>query len=305
MVGVRLISLYERLIGVLAGADRGHGTVLDRDHGGRVKLLYELQRGVGVIDVVVGRRPSRKLTGTGERALLQEGFMIHAGALVRVFAVAHIVRLFIRHRVHLGEGNGDLVRKVLRHERIVTCRVGERLVHEVAALVLGDGARRKVAENAVIVIGIADDDGMQIILGRSIQERHAVAVDVRGRFPEGNACFHILHEGIEIDDDELDGIDLLVVKFGELLLGQFVGDDARIDGGMQRTHLAAQRLGIARQLMRGDGLDARFGQRLARPLRRDDLIAVFDEVLAELNDTFLVVHTHIRSFLAVHDLILS
>ena len=115
----------------------------------------------------------------------------------------------------------------------------------------------------------------------------------------------IWEEGIAVDDDELDGIDIFVAELGKLFFGELVRDDARIDGGMQRAELAAQRLGIPRELMRGDGFDARLRQDLARPFGGDDLVAVLDEILAELCDALLVVNTYIRSLLAVHIVILS
>ena len=67
----------------------------------------------------------------------------------------------------------------------------------------------------------------------------------------------VCDEGVEVDDDEVDGRDALSLQLGDVLRQVAAGEDAGVDGGMERLDAAVEDLGEAGEL--GDGLDGDAG----------------------------------------------
>ena len=223
---------------------------------------------------------------------------------MRVFPIEHILRLFVRDSERLGERDLQTIGKILRYKCIIGRRIGKRLIHEIFALILSDHARRKIAQNAVIVVWIADSDGMHEVARRRIQQSNAAHVDVSSSLLKGNPCLHVLAERIEIDNNELNGEHLCLgaAEFLELRGRKLVCNDSGIDGGMHGADLSAEWFGIPRELVRRERCNPRITEYFASSFRRNDLVAVFHKILAEFDNAVFVVDAYIRSFLFFHNL---
>ena len=99
-----------------------------------------------------------------------------------------------------------------------------------------------------------DGDGF-VIFRRRPQQRHPADVDLLDGLGQGDASLgHRLLKGIEIDDDQINGDKLMRLQFG--LMGRRPpGQDAAVDGGMERFDPAIQNFGKACQ-----GFDGDYGQ---------------------------------------------
>ena len=97
--------------------------------------------------------------------------------------------------------------------------------------------------------GLDDDGDGGVVLGRRADHRGAADVDlldhVVGRSPRG----HSRGERIQVNDDEVEGLDAQVRELVAVRLEAPVGKDARVNAWVQRLDPAVEALGEARQVL--------------------------------------------------------
>ena len=259
-VGVRVVVVAHGLAVELSGVRHSSGDAGRRvDGGGLGGVLAVAQRGealVGGADVLGQRR--------------------RRGLSVRVLSGGGAVGLDL-----LGEPGGD--------GGVVGGGVGEGLGGELAALgereaAVGDG----VGDGAVLG-GVGDDGDRRVVLRGGADHGGAADVDLLDAGVEAGAGGDRVGEGVEVDDDEVDGRDLELGELGHVLVLAAVGEDAGVDAGVEGLDAALEALGEA-----GDVLDAGDGQagggdRLGGRAGGDDLDAGVDEGAGEVGEAGLVV----------------
>src|SRR5690606_37958448 len=150
--------------------------VLD-DHAGRLdEALHAFQRGVGVGNVVVGQLLALQLHGGGHAGLALLRLDVEGSDLVRVLAVAHVLRLDelavegTRDRAAAfgGHGLGGLVdgAQVVGDHTVVGGGVLEGLEGQVEALGIGQAGGLEGLQHARIVAGVDHDGDVLVVLGR-------------------------------------------------------------------------------------------------------------------------------------------
>ena len=179
VAGERLAPGVEQ---VVARGDAARVGVLDDDDGRRsvAKLGGQLERGVGVVQIVVAELLALDLFGLGDAARRRADRNIERGLLVRVLAVAQ------RHLQCAGAGPGRrealaLVgeSEPLRDGRIISCGQRERLRRELLAeLERRAAARVELFDERGIVRGVGDNGDMGVVLGRRADHRRAADVDI-------------------------------------------------------------------------------------------------------------------------------
>ena len=93
--------------------------MLARHHAGLVKFLHELQRTVCVVDIVIGKLLSPQLFGLGKRTRADKLLRVIGRALMRIFAVTHILRFFISKGNAVGETDIQLFREVIGDHAVI------------------------------------------------------------------------------------------------------------------------------------------------------------------------------------------
>ena len=129
-----------------------------------------------------------------------------------------------------------------------------------------------------------------MVLGRGAHERGATNVDLLDHVGWGCAGSDGLDERVQVGDDEFEGRD---AEVGELALVRFepeVGEEARVDCGMQGANPSVEGLGEP-----GDGGDVGDGEpgipnRLSGGAGRHDLDTGVDEGTGEIGQPGLVAH---------------
>ena len=95
---------------------------------------------------------------------------------------------------------------------------------------------------------------MREVLRRAAQHRRAADVDHLDGLRLGDALLsRDLLEGIEVDADEVERLDVLLLERCEIVVAVAAREDRRVDARMQRLHAAAEHLGRVGQRL--DALD--------------------------------------------------
>ena len=189
--------------------------VLDHD-GARVlavepaELLDDVERGGGVVDVVVAERPAVDLLGVDDGRPGRRRVAVQGRLLVRVLAVAQRVDLGVPEAEHLAERGTGAAREEARDGGVILRGAGVRGRREVRA----QRPRRRVVvgvhlgDHLVVPARAGDDGDPLVVLGRGAQHRGAADVHVLDRVGEshiriGDGAF----ERIEVDADQVDRVD--------------------------------------------------------------------------------------------------
>jgi hypothetical protein len=157
----------------------------------------------------------------------------------------------------LDEGQQEALREGLaigepgRNRGLVDRRGGERFRGENAARRQRDlAALGELLEDDVVLHRRGDRHDVHEVLGRRAKHRGASDVDHLDRvlltrvLPPGD-----LVEGIEVDADEVDRLDVMLGQRLHVVLLVAPRQDARVHAGVKGLHPAAEQLGRLRQLV--------------------------------------------------------
>src|SRR6266404_1225707 len=199
-------------------------------------------------------------------------------ALVRIFAVGQVEHLLERQHERLWERL--TVSEPRRDRRLVCGGRRERLGGELSLRVereLALGAQ--LVEDEAVALRPADGSTVGEILRCTAQHRWAADVDHLDGLRFGDALLRgDLLERIEIDADEIEGLDLVLFERREIVVTVAAREDPSVDARVQRLDAAAEHLG-------------RFGDRFDTPDGQTELFevgggaAARDELPAELGET--------------------
>ncbi len=164
-----------------------------------------------------------------------ERVVVERGALVRVLAVAQVGELGRRNGVEVGE---RLVPGLLgepgRDGRVVGRQVREGLGGEAEPLLGGGAARVRGGADPLVVGRVDHDRDVGVVLGGAADHRGPADVDLLDDVVEAGAGGDGLGEGVEVPDEQVEGLD---VELGELLavraladVGEEPGVDLRVEG---------------------------------------------------------------------------
>ncbi len=99
---------------------------------------------------------------------------------------------------------------------------------------------------------------------------------------------HRLDEGVEVDDDEVDGRDALALQLLAVRGEVAAGEDAAVDDGVQGLDAAVEDLGEAGEVGDGLGGDAGGVEGVVGAAGAVDLDAEVDEAAGEVDESGLV-----------------
>ena len=225
------------------------------DHaGGRFKALDAFPRRVGVGDVVVAQFLALQLLGGHQRAGRGVQVAVERGDLVRILAVAQVLQL---DEAAVGL-TGELAQ--LGHARAFFELDAGEVVAD-GAVVLADAVERGDRQGeAGLVTELAT--GLEFVdhgrvLGRIGQHRHvfpilrrtahhgrAADVDVLdGVFQRAAGLGHRGFKRVEIDDEQVDGVDAVGFQRGHVLRQVAARQQAAVHLGVQRFHAAIEHFG--------------------------------------------------------------
>ena len=234
-----------------AFAVQGHGHaarvgVLD-DHAGRLdEALHAFQCGVGVGHVVERQLLALQLHGGGHARLI--GMLdIERGLLVRVLAVAHVLRFDElggegareQAAVFGGQGVAALVdgAQVVGDHAVIGRGVLEGLEGQVEALRVAQAADFQGVDDRGIVAGI-DHDGHVFVVFRS-RTHHGWATDIDVLDGVGEVTTRLGHgggEGVQVDCHQVDRLDAVLVH--HRAVEGATTEDAAVDLRVQGFHPA-------------------------------------------------------------------
>ena len=153
-------------------------------------------------------------------------------------------------------GNASPRREPGRNRRVVGGRRGERLRGEPPPRLGRKASRAQLGEHLRVALRPADGRDPREVLRCGPEQRRPADVDhldhvgLGGAFARGG-----LGEGIEVDDDEVEGLDPVRLEVGEVAGHVPAGQDAAVHRGVQRDHAVTEHLGEA-----GQALHPRHGQ---------------------------------------------
>ena len=226
---------------------------------------------------------------------------VERGRLVRVLAVGEVELLVEREHGCLGEAGGVPVGEPRRDRGVVGGARLEGTRREAPSRLGRDLAGTPELGQDVLVVGRAADGGdVREVLRRGPQHRRPADVDQLDGVLLGDALARdAVLERIEVDADDVEGLEL-VLRERRSVLGQVApGEDGRMDAGVKRLDPAAEHLGEP-----GHVLDARDGEPLVleeprRAAARDQLEAELGQSLREGAEPGLVVDGEERPHAAV------
>ena len=121
--GIGFISLDIRFVNGFARTHTARICVLASHHAGFIELFYKLQRPVCIVDIIIGQFLTPKLFCLRKRACADKFFAVIACALMGIFAIAHILRLFVCERNTVRETDIELLSQIIRNHAIVYGRM--------------------------------------------------------------------------------------------------------------------------------------------------------------------------------------
>ena len=252
------------------------------------------------IDVVVVRHLlAVQLLGLRE-TVRAEPVGVQGGALVRVLSVAEdggavpggadprreaaSVRVRRDHASHPG-----------RHGHVVGAGVHEGVRRQALPLLQGEAARTHGVEHLRVAGGRHDNGHTRVVLRCRPHHGRPTDVDLLDALVRRRAGRHGLGERVEVDDDQVEGLD---AKVGQLLLVVGlapVGKNARVHARVQRLDSAVQALGEAGEVLHLRHRHSGIGDPGRRRARRHQADPCLVQPLRELDQAGLVVDAHERS----------
>ena len=263
-------GLVVRLLDRLCDPHAARVRVLDDHARGAVELEREQTRRREVVQVVERERLAVELLDAREQVRASAPLGVVGGALVRILAVGEVVGP-VEHR-HDRLGEQHLAGKPACDRAVVGRGRRER-----ARCELPPGLERHIAlpepvQDALVVVRAADGDHVGMVLRRGAQERRAADVDLLDHLVPGDVeAGHGLLERIEVHADEIDRLNAVGGEIGDVLGNVAPGEDAAVDGRVQRDHPVAEHFGEARHVLEGGDGDALVREQLGRAAAREQL----------------------------------
>ncbi len=277
--------------------------VLDDDAGRLDEALHALQRRVGIGDVVEGQLLALQLTGRGNAGFIG-GFDVERGDLMRILAVAHVLRFdelcgegaWQQAAAFGGKGFGGLVdgAQVVGDHAVVGRGVFEGLERQIEALGIGQAAALQVLDDVGVVIGIDHDGDVLVVLRRAADHGRPANIDVLDGVRQGaSGLGDRSGEGVEVDCDQIDRVDAVLCH--DRAVDIATAENAAVDLRMQGLYPAVHHFreaGVVGHFYRGDVVLA---QQLEGAAGGKNLDAEGDEFAGEVNDAGLVGHADQRA----------
>ena len=237
------------------------------------KVADDVERGVGILDVVVRHLLTLDLPGEGQgvRFLFLRG--VENGLLVRILAVAQrLLQVVFEEQLLRQAGLRPHVtsdhRVVLRRMRIGLGREFQSCLERRVA------GMADLVDHAAVVGGVADHSDVAPVLGGAAQHRRAADVDVLdgvfhryARLGDGSG------ERIKVDTDQVDEFDAVFLQGLQVRRQVATAQQGAVHLRVQGLHAAVADFGEARHLADADGLDAFLLQQALRAARGDDFPA--------------------------------
>ncbi len=274
---------------------RAAGIVVLHDHrGGLPVFLHQLQRGVGVQEVVVGHLLAVQLPGARHPRLARAEVPIERALLMRVLAVAQILHLLELQGEHGREvelARRALPLKVAGDHTVVPRGMLKDLARQITPHRRGHFAPAQRVQHGPVVGRIDHHRHVGMVLGGRPQHRRPPDVNVLDRLVEGAARFADRRfEGIEVDHHHVDGRDSLLRHFGDVLRVRSPAEQAAVDFGMERLDPPVQDLRRARVRSHVGDRHAGVPQGLRGPAGGKDFVALPVQSLRKLDDAGLIRH---------------
>jgi len=277
--------------------------VLD-DHAGRLgKALHALQRGIGVGDVIERQLFALQLLGSGDAGFFRL-VDIEGSLLVRVFTVAHVLRLDELHVVGTREQAaifgaellGALVdaAEVVGDHTVVAGSVLERLERQVEALGVGQPAVLQVVDHCHVVFGVDHNGDVLVVLRRAADHGRAADVDVLDSIRQCAAGLgYSGGERVEADRHQIDWSNAVLGHHRAVQVT--TTKDAAVDLRMQGLHPSVHHLRETGVIGHFDGSDTVVTQQLEGTAGGEDLNTEGFELAGEVDDAGLVGHADQRA----------
>ena len=167
--------------------------------------------------------------------------------------------------------------------------MGEGLGSQAAAAGQGEASFSHGGRDVLVPVGAGDHGDGRVVLGGGAHHGGAADVDLLDAGVEGGAGGDGVGEGVEVDDDQVDGGHPQGGQLVEVVGLAAVGEDAGVDGRVEGLDPTLEALGEAGDLLhRGDG-QARGGDGGGGGAGGDDLNAGVGQGAGERDETGLVV----------------
>ena len=232
--------------------------VLDDGNGRLIEVVGGAQGGVGVNVVVVAHGLAVQLLGLcnagGGRRVDVQG-----GALVRVLAVAQGLAALEAQAGVRGPEVGVLVLQELgcgpgSHGGVVGGGVGECASGQAAALLQREATVLSGLNRALVVGRVHHNCDGIVVLCSCANHGGAANVDLLNDGVLIRTRSHGLDEGVQVHDDQIEGLDVQLAEGVDVLLLAAVSQNTGVDARVQGLHTALEALGKAGHLGHlGDG----------------------------------------------------
>ena len=261
--------------------------VLDDDAGRRgvAEFAHQLQRRVGVVEVVVAQFLALHLPRLADAGGGGAGVVVEGGLLMRVLAIAQHGRVLEDE----GQGRRELLLLVgepepARDHGVIGRGRGEGLGGEPLALdEIGLALRHRF-----VIRRIGDDRDIGVILRRRAHHRRAADVDILDDLVAPRALRDRLDEGIEVHHHQVDRADLMLGHRGGV--GGVVAhrQQPAVDHRVQRLDAPVHHLGKAGEVGHVAHRQPRLAQRLRGAAGRHQLHAAPRQRAGEIDHPRLV-----------------
>jgi hypothetical protein len=269
--------------------DAARVRVLD-DHDGRHDELAQHAACPFEIDKVVVRELlAAELLHLGKQVAACADLAVIGARLVRVLAVGEVGHLPQRKSELLRERLG--VAEPVRDRGFVHRTRLERFAGEPPARI----ARRiavlaQLGQYVLILRLVRHDSDVREVLGGGPQHRGAADIDHLHDLRLGLSAFGCdRSEGIEVDADEVDRLDLVLCERVDVLGQVAPREDPGVDARVQRLDAAAEHLGRLRHVLDGRDCQPLLLEKRGRATGRDELPAELGQGARERVDAVLVV----------------
>ena len=254
--GIALVSADVRRVYIGGGGDAAGIRVLARDDRRLIELAQEVERAVGVVDVVIRKLFAVELLRARERRRGRYRLAVERRALVRILAVAHLLRLVIGERDVLGEIDAEKLLHIARYQRVVSRGMTVDLVAERQTELLVVRAVLYPVEHVVVVGRLAHDEHVFIVFCGAPEHSRSAYIDVLDSLLGSDVrLLYSRLERVKVDRDEVYRV---VAHFAELshVLGQVAPrEQSRMHRGVQGLDPAVQTFAEARDVGYGYSFD--------------------------------------------------
>ena len=237
----------------------------------------KLERGIGVVQIVVGQRLALKLCCRGD-ARPCFAACVYGGPLMRVLAIAEFLKAAARHCHGLAErvagqpsGNGP----------VIGGGAGKHLAGKPAAGAGGDVALCQFRQHVRVVRRVADNRHEIMVLRRGAKHRRSTYVDIFHKGREIAGLGELVLERIEIDRQQVDTGDILIRHRRQMIVIVAPREEAAMDFRMQGLDPPVHDLGKAGHIRHVGNRDPGLAKASCRSACGQDFEACPDEAFGE------------------------